>query len=98
MVQDLVDPDALEALIEDSEGVPVVYGAVSTWGHLDEPHDVVFTDGQVHATDRTVTAVAAKLGAVRIDDEIDVDGVTYSVRNRQQIDDGALIVIALADA
>lgn len=98
MVQELVDPDALEAMIEDTEGVPVVHGAVNTWGHFDEPHDVVFTDGQVHAADRTVTVAAGKLPAVRIDDAITVDGNAYTVRDRQRIEDGALLVIALGDA
>ena len=81
------------ALTEDLDvfladfGVSVTAGAVSSLGILDMPMEVVAGD-QVLSIDYKLTVKTSDFGGLLYGDGITVDGVNYTVRSAQPIDDG----------
>lgn len=81
------------ALTEDLDvfladfGVNVTVGAVSSLGILDMPMEVVAGD-QVLSIDYKLTVKTSDFGGLLYGDGITVDGVNYTVRSAQPIDDG----------
>lgn len=99
---ELSDPAFLEELIKDSGGVLVTvpnqpvddaYGDISTYGHFNEPEDEVFEDGRVIHGEPTVDVPHGILPALRVNEEIVVDGITYFVSSRRRVEDGAMMRI-----
>lgn len=81
----------LDAFLED-HGVPCMFGAAPFLGILDQP-DVDIPIGR-HSTTSTMYALTLKTAVIKQTgmkngSAIAVDGVRYTVRDPQQIDDGA---------
>lgn len=83
----------LDAFLADF-GVSVTAGAVSAFGILDMPMEVLAGD-QVLSTDYTLTARASDFGDLIYGSEVNVNGVPYTVRETRLIDDGAFCQIGL---
>jgi hypothetical protein len=83
----------LDAFLADF-GVSCTAGAVTALGILDMPTQVLAGD-QILSTDYTLTARAADFGDLLYGSEISVNGVPYTVRETQLIDDGAFCQIGL---
>lgn len=75
-------------------GVSCTAGAVTALGILDMPTQVLAGE-MVLSTDYTLTARFADFGGLLFGDGITVDGINYQVREVRQLDDGALVEIAL---
>lgn len=75
-------------------GVNCTAGAVSAFGILDMPSQIISGD-MVLSTEYTLTARTADFGGLLYGDGITVDGVNYQVRETRKIDDGAFVEIAL---
>jgi hypothetical protein len=75
-------------------GVPVTYGTIRGVGILDMPSEIV-ADGVVLTTDYKLTCLTSVFGSAKYGDTLTVDGVTYTVRESLQIDDGKLSTIML---
>jgi hypothetical protein len=75
-------------------GVSCTAGAVSAMGILDMPSQIL-SDGMVLSTDYTLTARASDFGDLIYGSQINVNGVAYTVRETQLIDDGKMVQIAL---
>lgn len=81
----------LDAFLED-HGEPCMFGAVPFLGILDQP-DVEIPIGK-HNTTSTMYALMLKTAVIKQTgmkhgSAITVDGVSYTVRDPQQLDDGA---------
>mgnify|MGYP006266974905 CR=1 FL=1 len=76
-------------------GVSCTAGAISAFGILDMPSQIIATDGMVLSTDYMLTARAADFGGLLYGDGITVDGVNYQVREVRRVDDGKFVEIAL---
>lgn len=86
--------DDIAAIMADEEGfgVPVVFGAYQGRGIVDYVgKDVLQSMGisGVSATAITVDVQTSAFPGLTIKSVITVDGVQYSVRDRQQVGDGA---------
>lgn len=94
----LDSPALIEALIQASGGVPVVYGAGNTYGHLDEADESVHGEegGAVYGTERLVRVATGILPALKNQTAITVGGTAYRIRDHRRIDDGAMTAILLA--
>ena len=95
----------LEAMIRDTDGVPVVVGVVSTWGHLraagGAEADFGAAGGRISEggtpPDARVVSIAAGLGATPIEGgPITVDGVVEEVRAMRFNAPGTVLRILLA--
>jgi hypothetical protein len=89
-------PQMVEAMIKASGGVPVVVGAVSTWGHrdtFDEPMDNGGAEAMV--TQDVITVATGILPALSHRAAISVNGENLVVGQHQRIDDGALTRIEI---
>jgi len=75
-------------------GVSCTAGAVTANGILDMPSQIL-SDGMVLSTDYTLTARASDFGDLLYGSQINVNGVAYTVRETQLIDDGKMVQIAL---
>jgi hypothetical protein len=81
------------ALTEDLDlffadfGVPVSTGALTGFGVLDMPSQVV-ADGMVLTTDYKLTVKTSAFGGLLYGDAITVDGINYQVREAMKVDDG----------
>lgn len=89
-------------LIEVVGGVDVVIGAVSVKGVVDTPEDVYDSQsepqrehGNVVVGVTRVLVQTSAIPAARIDDAITVEGVSYSIRDRKRVGDGAMTAILL---
>lgn len=93
-------PGQIEAMIRGSGGVPVVAGAVTTWGHLDTVDELVLDqDGAAMSGTRLVLKVATGiLPPLRNRAVLTVDGTSYQVREHAREGDGALTRVLLAKA
>lgn len=75
-------------------GVSCTAGAVTANGILDMPSQIL-SDGMVLSTDYTLTARASDFGDLLYGSQMSVNGVAYTVRETQLIDDGKMVQIAL---
>jgi hypothetical protein len=75
-------------------GVPVSFGAVSGYGVLDMPSEIV-ADGVVLTTDYKLTCLSSVFGAAKYNDTVTVSGVAYTVRENLLVDDGVFCNIML---
>ena len=75
-------------------GVSVTAGAVSGFGVLDMPGDLVL-DGMVISTDYSLTCEASKFGDLLYGAAMTIDGNSYEVRDNRPVDDGAFCAIIL---
>lgn len=75
-------------------GVPVTLGAVSGYGVLDMPSEIV-ADGVVLTTDYKVTCLTSVFGSAKYNDTVTVSGVAYTVRETLLVDDGVFCTIML---
>lgn len=78
----------------DDFGVTCTAGAVTALGILDMPSQVLLNDA-ILSTDYTLTARASNFGSLKYGDNITVAGTTYTVRETQYIDDGAMVQLGL---
>ena len=74
--------------------VPVVAGAISGLGILDMPSEII-ADGVVLTTDYKLTCESSKFGSLLHSDAVSVDGVNYTVRSANLIDDGKFVELML---
>lgn len=83
-------------MIQDTGGVPVVYGGISTWGHRDVATEVALQDGaEVVVTQDVVRVATGILAALAELQPITVDGEQLKVGEHRRIDDGSLTLIEL---
>ena len=75
-------------------GVSVIAGAVSGFGILDMPGELV-ADGMIITTDYSLRCEASKFGGLIYGAAMAVDGVNYQVRENRLIEDGAFCNITL---
>ena len=75
-------------------GVSCTSGATTAMGILDMPGQLL-ADGMVISTDYRLTAKASDFGGLKYNDSITVDGVAYTVRETQLIDDGRMCEVSL---
>ncbi len=68
-------------------GVPISAGAASGVGILDMPSEMV-ADGVVLTTDYKVTCLASLFGDLQYGAGVNVDGLPYTVRSVELLDDG----------
>lgn len=90
----------IPALLADM-GVPVVIGAVSTTGLLDDLPGQEFERGRVQSRIRSVAVQTSVLPSLHIGDAITVDGTAYTIREwgpDPDSPDGAMTRIGLANA
>jgi hypothetical protein len=78
----------------DEFAVPVVSGSVSGVGILDMPSEII-ADGVVLTTDYKLTCESSKFGSLLHSDAVSVDGVNYTVRSTNFLDDGKFVEIML---
>ena len=75
--------------------VPVVYGAISTYGMFDRKSELVLDD-QIVSVENALTIKTSELGGLRYGDHLSVDGETYRVRSEpMRMADGMLSVVSL---
>lgn len=84
----------LDLLVGPPFGKPVTAGAVSGYGILDMPTQVV-ADGMVLTTDYKLTVRTDQFGSLKYGDAVTVDGASYVVREPMLIDDGLLTEVLL---
>ena len=75
-------------------GVSVTAGAVSGFGLLDMPGELV-ADGMIITTDYSLRCEASKFGGLIYGAAMAVDGVNYQVRENRPIEDGKFCEITL---
>ena len=75
-------------------GVSVTAGAVSGFGILDMPGELV-ADGMIITTDYSIRCEASKFGALAYGASITVDGTAYTIRENRLIEDGVFCEITL---
>lgn len=68
-------------------GVPISAGSASGLGILDMPSEMI-ADGVVLTTDYKVTCLASLFGDLQYGAGVNVDGLPYTVRNVELLDDG----------
>jgi hypothetical protein len=74
------------------EGVPVIYGAYTTTGFLDETQEMDALGGfksMIHQT-KILTFDTCSLPGIKASDAIMVDGTNYTVCHVMQVDDGRI--------
>ena len=76
-------------------GVSVVIGATQGVGVLDMP-DVLVGDGMSISTDYSLTCKASVFGSTAHGTAATVDGVAYTVRKVEKIDDGKFCRLLLS--
>lgn len=74
--------------------VSVVSASTSGLGILDMPSEMI-ADGVVLTTDYKVTCESSKFGGLLHSDGVTVDGVKYTVRSANLIDDGKFVELML---
>ncbi len=74
--------------------VPVTAGPTSGLGILDMPSEII-ADGVVLTTDYKLTCESSKFGSLLHSDAVSVDGVNYTVRSANLIDDGSFVELML---
>lgn len=87
--------------IADTDGVEVVYGGDTTYGHFAAPGALVHAGmgGGVIVEDPSVVVVSRALAApAEQDAAIEVDAVGYTIGQFQALDDGTLMLITLIPA
>lgn len=84
----------LDLLVGPPFGKPVVAGAVSGYGILDVPTQVI-ADGMVLTTEYRLTVRTDQFGGLKYGDSVTVDGVSYVVREPMLVDDGLLTEVLL---
>jgi hypothetical protein len=75
-------------------GVSVTAGAVSGFGLLDMPGELI-ADGMVITTDYSLRCEASKFGGLIYGAAVTVDGVNYQVRDNRLVEDGKFCDITL---
>ena len=78
----------------DDFGVCVKSGAIEGVGILDMPSEII-ADGVVLTTDYKLTCESSKFGSLLHSDAVSVDGVNYTVRSANLIDDGKFVELML---
>jgi len=82
----------------DGFGVPVVAGAVSGVGILDQNSEIIL-GGELTIIDYLLTVPTATFGGLTYGDLVTVDGVSYKVETQpQRFDDGAFCRVPLVKA
>lgn len=79
----------------DEFAVTVVKGAITGKGIFDAP-TALMGDSMVLSNEYVVTVQKAVFGFPLYGDAITVDGVSYTVRESRQIDDGKLVEVMLS--
>lgn len=99
---ELLSAAELEAMIEDTDGVPVELGVDDTWGHFEIVDELVLSPTEVIVDAPTLVIPTGVLSDLVEDAELTVerDGEeeTWVVRYFEKIDDGALTRIVLKKA
>jgi hypothetical protein len=75
-------------------GVPISSGSISGIGILDMPSDII-ADGVVLTTDYKVTCKASLFGDLQYGTGVNVDGLAYTLRNVELLDDGRFCALML---
>lgn len=75
-------------------GVPISAGAASGLGILDMPSDII-ADGMVLTTDYKVTCLSSLFSDLQHGAGVNVDGLPYTVRNVELLDDGKFCALML---
>ena len=89
--------DGLDYVLEDAGGVDVSYGSgISGHGILDEVEEVELETGRVLGMRRVVIVRTSTFPGLQNDSAITVGGVSYTIRDHERIDEGALTRIQLA--
>ena len=83
----------LNVFLEDF-GVSVTAGAVSGFGILDMPGELI-GDGMIITTDYSLRCEASKFGSLIYGAAVTVDSVSYQVRENRLIEDGAFCLMTL---
>lgn len=81
--------DDLEWLLEDSGGVEVVHGGVTTSGHR-ETVEQVSPDGAILGTVDSVVVATSTLSNVGVGDAVTVEGTAYTIAVHEREGDGKL--------
>lgn len=84
----------LDLLLGPPFGKAVVAGAVSGYGILDMPTQVI-ADGMVLTTEYKLTVRTDQFGGLKYGDAVTVDGLSYAVREPMLIDDGLFTELLL---
>ena len=89
----------VEAMIEDTGGDTVVFGGVTTYGHVDYVDEEILEDSQLVtiARARTVLIATGILSGIDRDETIVVDGTTYVITDHRVENDGAETRLWLGD-
>ena len=74
--------------------VPVTAGSTTGLGILDMPSEII-ADGVVLTTDYKLTCESSKFENLLHGDVVAVDGVNYTVRSANLIDDGSVVELML---
>lgn len=91
-------PQKIESMIRTTGGVPVVLGAVSTWGHRETTDEVGMDEGaEVSFVVDTVKVATGILTGLRNDAAITVAGEALKVGEHRRTEDGAITVIELQE-
>lgn len=84
----------LDVFLAPPFGKPVTAGVVSGYGILDMPSQMI-ADGMVLTTEYKLTVRTDKFGWLKFGDTVNVQGVSYEVREPMLIEDGLLSEIIL---
>ena len=89
----------IEATIEATGGETVVFGGVTTYGHVDYGDEEALEDGQVMTIVRVRTVLVATgiLSSVDRGETIVVDGTTYVITDHRAEGDGLETRLWLGD-
>lgn len=84
----------LDLMLGQPFGKVVVAGAVSGYGILDMPTQVI-ADGMVLTTEYKLTVRTDQFGSLKYGDAVTVDGAAYVVREPMMLEDGLLTELIL---
>jgi hypothetical protein len=95
----VLSPQEIEAMIEDTGGVPVLVGVVSSWGHREHVDAVELEEGgEVMISRDTVRVATGIFPAIPQGTAITVDGEALVIAESRRVRDGAMTIIELAEA
>lgn len=84
----MFEPGEIAEMIRDTGGVPVVFGAMSTWGHFEVVDELVMPGAEIVVGAPTLVIETDSLPGLEQDDELLVDGRPWAVRYTMRIRDG----------
>ena len=89
----------VEAMIEDTGGDTVVFGGVTTYGHVDYVDEEILEGGELMTIGRVRSVLVATgiLANIARDETIVVGGTTYVITDHRVENDGAETRLWLGD-